>query len=120
MKRTYSVRKMIKTFKDFVMEDLDVFFTGMEFAEEHQLDDEPLLCIVIENKREDYQKNNLKDFRSATEKVFVDRRTVYVKTEDFFIPEIGAVISLDNENFDVIDAAEESGVVRIELSRNES
>lgn len=105
-----------KTFKDFMMKDLDVFFNDMEFAEEHELDGEVLLCVIVNSDTRDSGTGQ----SNATQEVFEYKKTVYVKKEDFFIPRVGSVLTLDGDEFYVEGTDNQQGVLRIVLSANES
>lgn len=112
---------MSKTFKDFVMEDLDVFFNVDELAEEHELGGKTLPLVIVDNQ----SNNAITGFPSAqmyaSQEVFKQFKTVYVKASDFHVPNIESTIILDGEEYYVEDAKEGSGgVIRMLLSLYES
>jgi len=109
-----------KTFKDYVNEDLNVFFNLKEFAEEHELEGETLPMIVIDHKLENNATNLPRDQIYASQEVFKRYKTVYVKTSDFYVPKVDSELILDGESFFVEEAGEEQGIIRILLSANES
>lgn len=108
-----------KTFKDFLVEDLDVFFNPEEFADNHELEGDEILCVVVDGNSQN-DSGYTKDHEYASQEVFKIFKTVYVKKEDFFVPRVGSVLTLDGEEFYVEEAGDKGGIVRILLSANES
>lgn len=109
-----------KTFKDFIAEDLDVFFDLDEMADEHELEGETIPLIVLDNQSNDKRTGMSRDQSYASQEVFKQYKTIYVKTADFYIPKVDSVIVLDRNEFYVEEAGEEQGVIRILVSANES
>lgn len=111
---------MNKTFKDFILEDLDVFFNLTEVADEHELEGERLTLVVVDS----LSNNDITGFPNtqmyASQEVYKQYKTVYVKTVDFHIPRIDSILTLDGEEYYVEDAKDERGIIRIVLSLNES
>lgn len=110
---------MNKTFKDFIMEDLNVFFNDNEMADKHELAGQSLDLIVVDNSSEDLSGLGRKQL-DATQDVFKVYKTVYVKSSDFYVPKINSELVLDGLIYDVEESGEEMGVIRIVLSANES
>lgn len=111
---------MIKTFKDFILEDLDVFFNDEEFGDEHELDGETLIAIAVDNSINNDSKGLSKEQHYASQEVYKKTKTVYVKSADFYIPKVDSTISLDGESYYVDEANEHNGIIKILLSANES
>lgn len=110
-----------KTFKDFVNEDLNVFFNLDEFAEEHELEGKLLTMIVVDIKSDNTSTTGIqRDQLYASQEVFKQYKTIYVKDSDFYIPKIDSVLDLDGEKYFVEEAGMEKGVIRILLSAHES
>lgn len=109
-----------KTFKDFIEEDLDVFFNLDEFATEYELDGEVVPVIIVENNLNNNSAGIAKEHYYASQEVYKSVKTVYVKTDDFYVPKVESEITLDNKGYYVEDATEEQGIIRIILSANES
>lgn len=109
-----------KTFKDFIDEDLDVFFDLDEFADEHELEGETLTLVVVDNKLDDSATGIARDHLYASQEVYKHYKTVYVKASDFFVPKVDSGLTLDGEEYYVEEAADEKGIIRILLSANES
>lgn len=110
---------MNKTFRDFILEDLDVFFNVSEMADQHELDGLTLNLIVVDNSLKDL--NGLgREQLDAMQEVYKVYKTVYVKNSDFFVPKIGTELVLDGQSYYVEESGEEMGVIRIVLSANES
>lgn len=111
---------MNKTFKDFILEDLDVFFNDEEMADEHELQGETLVIVVVDSQ----SNNDITGFPNvqmySSQEVYKQYKTVYVKASEFHIPRIDSIITLDGEEYYVEDANDEKGIIRIVLSLNES
>lgn len=102
------------------MEDLDVFFNVDEMADKHELDGQTLDLIVVDSQ----SNNDITGFSNiqmyASQEVYKQYKTVYVKASEFHIPRIDSTIILDGEEYYVEDAKDEKGIIRIVLSLNES
>lgn len=110
---------MNKTFKDFILEDLNVFFNDDEMADQHELDGQSLSLIVVDNSSKDL--NGLgREQLDASQEVYKVYKTVYVKSSDFYVPKIDSEIVLDGQSYYVEESGEEMGVIRVLLSANES
>ncbi|MEF7494351.1 hypothetical protein V4V34_07160 [Lysinibacillus sphaericus] len=110
---------MNKTFKDFILEDLDVFFNVDEMAAEHELEGQNLDLIVVDSSLEDL-KGFGRDQLNVAQEVFKIFKTVYVKSSDFYIPKVDSELVLDGESYYVEEAKDQNGVIKIVLSANES
>ena len=110
---------MNKTFKDFITEDLDVFFNVNEMADKHVLEDQTLDLVVVDSSLQDL-KGIGRDQLDATQEVYKVYKTVYAKSSDFYVPKIDSEIVLDGQSYYVEESGEEMGVIRILLSANES
>ncbi|WP_336634902.1 hypothetical protein [Lysinibacillus fusiformis] len=110
---------MNKTFKDFILEDLDVFFNVDEMAVEHELEGQNLDLIVVDSSLEDL-KGFGRDQLNVAQEVFKIFKTVYVKSSDFYIPKVDSELVLDGESYYVEEAKDQNGVIKIVLSANES
>lgn len=109
-----------KTFKDFLLEDLDVFFNVDELASEHELEGEKVTLVVVNNKAD----NNITGFSrgqlNGAQEVFKQYKSIYVKSADFYEPTIDSILILDGIEYYVEEASEGNGVIRIVLSLYES
>lgn len=110
---------MNKTFKDFILEDLDVFFNVDEMADKHELEGQDLDLIVVDSSLEDL-KGFGRDQLNVAQEVFKIFKTVYVKSSDFYIPKVDSELVLDGESYFVEEAKDQNGVIKIVLSTNES
>ncbi|ACA41240.1 hypothetical protein J2D69_15895 [Lysinibacillus sphaericus] len=110
---------MNKTFKDFITEDLDVFFNVDEMADKHELEGQELDLIVVDSSLEDL-KGFGRDQLNVAQEVFKIFKTVYVKSSDFYIPKVDSELVLDGESYYVEEAKDQNGVIKIVLSANES
>lgn len=114
------IKRMNKTFKDFLIEDLDVFFNPDEFAEEHELDGDTLLCVIVNNKSLSNRDGMLREQIYASQEVYQEIKTVYIKASLFYIPKVESLITLDGKEYYVEAASENKGIIRITLTANES
>lgn len=109
-----------KTFKDFIHEDLDVFFNLGEMAKEHELDGEihPIVVteVILNNSRTGIAKEQF----YVSQEVYNAVKTVYVRAEQFYLPEVGVELTLDGRKYFVEDSSDQKGVIKIVLSANES
>ncbi|MCG7435562.1 hypothetical protein [Lysinibacillus fusiformis] len=110
---------MNKTFKDFILEDLDVFFNVDEMADKHELEGQDLDLIVVDSSLEDL-KGFGRDQLNVAQEVFKIFKTVYVKSSDFYIPKVDSELILDGQSYYVEEAKDQNGVIKIVLSANES
>ena len=111
---------MNKTFKDFLMEDLDVFFNVDELACEHELEGETITLVVVNNKSDNNMTGFSREQLDGAQEVFKQYKTIYIKSADFYVPNIDSIITLDRIEYYVEEASEGNGVIRIVLSLNES
>ncbi|MER2089518.1 MAG: hypothetical protein ABS920_07260 [Sporosarcina sp.] len=109
-----------KTFKDFIHEDLDVFFNLDEMAEEHELDGETLPIVVTEINLNNNRPGIPREQLYVSQEVYAAVKTVYVRSTEFYLPEVGVELTLDGRNYFVEDASDQQGVIKIVLSANES
>lgn len=110
---------MNKTFKDFIMEDLNVFFNVDEMATQHELEGDILDLVVVDTTLEDLQGFG-RDQLNASQEVFKVFKTIYVKSSEFYVPKVDSCLTLDGSEFYVEEAGEELGIIRILVSANES
>lgn len=111
---------MSKTFKDFLEEDLDVFFNLDEMADIHELEGEQIPAIVVATLADDKLAGVPRDQLYAMQEVTKSYRTIYVKSSDFFMPKVDSVITLDREEYYVEETSDQAGVIKIIVTANES
>lgn len=109
-----------KTFKDFVQSDLDVFLNLDEFADMHNLDGVDVPLVIVESQSNDDVNGFPREQLYASQEVFKQLKTIYVKSADYFLPKVDSVITLDGDEYYVDDASESNGMIRIVVSANES
>lgn len=118
--QTVTTMQNKKTFKDFIAEDLDVFFNLDEMAEEHELDGESLAIVVTEVNLNNSRTGISRDQFHSSQEIYNSVKTVYVKSEEFYLPEVGVELTLDGRKYFVEDSSDQQGVIKIVLSANES
>lgn len=111
---------MNKTFKDFLVEDLDVFFNLDELASEHELDGEKVTLVLINNRSDNNMTGFSREQLYAAQEVFKQYKTIYVKSIDYHVPKIDTIVRLDGNEYYVEEASEGNGIIRIVMSLNES
>lgn len=109
-----------KTFKDFADEDLGVFFNLDEMASMHELDGEIMPLIIVATEADDKLNGIPREQIYASQEVFKAYKTIYVKHSDYLIPKVDSVITLDGEEYYVEETSDESGVIKIIATANES
>lgn len=106
-------------FKESLEKDLSsVFFNANEFAEKHELEGKELDLVVESNLGG--VKGYGKDQLSASQEVYSNFKTIYVKSPDFYVPKVDSTLELDGKEYYVEEASEEMGVIRIVISAYES
>ncbi len=104
----------MKTFKDYAQDfDLDTFINLDEFADDHLINGTLLKC-VIDNDIFD-ERSTLSGDRSGG--VFKDMISIFIKKEDIEKPLIDEMITVDDEDYRVVEVKENMRVYEIELTR---
>ena len=104
----------MKTFKDYAQDfDLDIFINLDEFADDHLINGNLLKC-VIDNDVFD-ERSTLSGDRSGG--VFKDMISIFIKKEDIEKPLIDEMITVDDEDYRVVEVKENMRMYEIELTR---
>ena len=104
----------MKTFKDYAQDfDLDTFINLDEFADDHLINGILLKC-VIDNDIFD-ERSTLSGDRSGG--VFKDMISIFIKKEDIEKPLIDEMITVDDEDYRVVEVKENMRMYEIELTR---
>ena len=104
----------MKTFKDYAQDfDLDTFINLDEFADDHLINGNLLKC-VIDNDIFD-ERSTLSGDRSGG--VFKDMISIFIKKEDIEKPLIDEMITVDDEDYRVVEVKENMRMYEIELTR---
>lgn len=104
----------MKIFKDYAQDfDLDTFINLDEFADDHLINDNLLKC-VIDNDIFD-ERSTLSGDRSGG--VFKDMISIFIKKEDIEKPLIDEMITVDDEDYRVVEVKENMRMYEIELTR---
>ena len=108
----------MSAFKDMLAEDLtNVFINADEFADEHEINGETILCVVQSPTEQEKFLQGL-DYRGF-EGVRGQTLVVHVKKELFGeVPAEGEVISLDGEPMLVDSCVDDMGLLSITLHFN--
>lgn len=110
---------MNKTFKDFVIQDVDkVFFNVREFANLHVWQGKEILMIV--NDEQNNKSTNLeKEHSLVTKDIFFADKTVRVQEGLIRKPKNGVRITLDERLYSVVHSNIDTGILTIKLRANE-
>ena len=105
------------TFKESLEQDLDTFLNMDEFAEEHELNGAPTLCVVQSpTDREIFLQS--RDY-AGYEGIYGKQTVVHVKKCDLpELPPEQQIFNLDGEIYIVGEVIEEMGMVTIVLQGN--
>lgn len=104
----------MKVFKDYAQDfDLDTFINLDEFADDHLINGKLLKC-VIDNDIFD-ERSTLSGDRSGG--VFKDMISIFIKKEDIEKPLIDEMITVDDEDYRVVEVKENMRMYEIELTR---
>lgn len=107
----------MKTFKDFLNEDLNVFFNLGEFAEMHNIDGEEMPAIVDSELTQILSNRKEERFDG----VYSAEIALFVKVEDMpEKPVYGQQMRVDDELYLVKESYVDEGVRKIILEANES
>ena len=105
------------TFKESLTQDLDIFLNMDEFAEEHELNGVPTLCVVQSpTDREIFLQN--RDY-AGYDGIYGKQTIVHVKKSDLpELPPEQQVFYLDGEIYKVAQVIDDMGMVSIVLESN--
>lgn len=107
----------MKTFKDYVNTDREIFINFNEFADNHLINGLEILCIIDEDINKERKLNKESQNFNG---VFTDTISLFIKEEGLKVqPAIGELMTIDQERYIVINIASNVGILEIELSRNE-
>lgn len=106
-------------FKAAIAADIKaVFINGLEFADEHDINGQAVLCVV---DRDVAQERNGPSYAEYAEGVYRSQIVVYVAADD--LPERpvrGELFRLDGDRYLVDEVAENMGVLEITIEANDS
>jgi len=108
----------MSTLKDHILHDIEAaFINTKEFAEEHILDDQTVVCIVQDvNIAEDLTVDKKGEYFPD---LFGDAKTINIsKNQLEEIPVYGQLIYLDGERYEVVSVADDMGLLTIVITGN--
>ena len=104
----------MKTFKDYAQDfDLDTFINLDEFADAHLINGNLLKCVIDDDIFD--ERSTLSGDRSGG--VFKDMISIFIKKEDIEKPLIDEMITVDDEDYRVVEVKENMRMYEIELTR---
>ena len=102
------------TLKDYIKDfDLDTFINMDEFADDHQINGETIKCVVDTDIFD--ERSTLSGDRSGG--VFKDTISIFIKMPDIEKPLIDEMMSVDKDDYRVVEVKENMGLYEIELSQ---
>ena len=102
------------TLKDYIKDfDLDTFINMEEFADNHVINGEAIKCVV---------DTDIFDERSTTAGdrsggVFKDTISIFIKMSDIAKPLIDEMMTVDEDDYRVVEVKENMGLYEIVLSQ---
>ena len=106
----------MKTFKDFIESDLDVFINPDEFGYNHNINGEDILCLVDEDFF-DERSTTKDDLRQGG--VYPKIKSIFIKKIDIEEPAIDEQLRLDAELYLVKGVNEAGSLFEIQVERME-
>lgn len=103
-------------FKQLIADDIhDVFLDASEFATEHDINGQQILCVIDEDISKQRGSRQAEDYDG----IYARQLTLFIAESDLgYRPEREQKISVDGEWYMVIDCAVSSGMLEIELGAN--
>jgi len=103
------------SFKECIQSDIfGVFLNENEFSAVHTVNGKKMTIQVDENELLERDKSKL--MGTQTSGLYKSRRLIYVARSEFGPrPAIGAMLTLDRQQYRVVDCNEEDGILAIEL-----
>lgn len=102
------------TLKDYIKDfDLDTFINMDEFADNHVINGKPIKCLVDTDLFD--ERSTQAGDRSGG--VFKDTISVFIKMSDIAKPLIDEMMTVDEDDYRVVEVKENMGMYEIELSQ---
>lgn len=105
-------------FKDFVQDDLTVFFNPDEFGEIHNIDGNDVLVVIDADTLREKVVNGASMYPTHSG-VMLSEFMMFVKVDDIQKPDVGQYITVDGDEYMVTDVTEAAGVYQITLGANQ-
>lgn len=103
-------------FKDYIKKDIKTFINFDEFADEYDIDNKKVKCILDEDIS---KERNINSQTRHFEGVFTKQASLFIKTEDIEKPSIGQQMHIDGFLYLITNISETEGIYEIELTRND-
>ena len=110
------------TFKEQIaLDNKNVFMNFDEFAEEHLINGDKMLCIVDNNEMIDREKRYQYKRSLYADGVYLKEVLIYVRAEDFGpLPAVGRMLYFDKKGYMISDAIDEDGIYSLCLEANKT
>lgn len=110
------------TFKEQIaLDNQNVFLNFDEFAEQHLINGEQMLCLVDGNELVDREKRYQYKRSLYADGVYIKELLIFVRAEDFgALPAMGRLVYFDNKGYRVTDAIDEDGIYSLCLEANKT
>lgn len=106
------------TFKEQLAADVGaVFLNPQEFGETHIVDDKEMVIVIDDYGSSEHQRQA----GQYLDGIYTKRRRVYVAAADFGpLPKQGSVLTVDDDEYTVMDAVAEGDIYVITAEANDS
>lgn len=103
-------------FKQLMANDIhDVFLDASEFATEHDINGQQILCVVDD----DISKQRSNRQRDSYDGIYQRELTIFVSESDLgYRPERDQKMTVDGEWYEVLNCAGSAGMLEIDLGAN--
>ncbi|MCY7485809.1 hypothetical protein [Paenibacillus alvei] len=109
----------MKSFNDYLADDLNVFVNPDEMGEKAIVDGKELCVTITHNSNDEKKRLISRGYDIEPQGVYNVMMTMYVRLSDLgFIPVKGALMTINEKEYTVIGAGEEKGLVTVRLERN--
>lgn len=106
-------------FKDIIKNDIkSVFLNPCEFADEHEINGEKIICVVDDDVIADETKLKFGTSpQTGSQTLYNGLVAVYISTSDFGKPKPQSTLTLDNRRYTVISVSEQDGIYKFVMQR---
>lgn len=106
----------MKSFKELLKSDLEIFFNLDEFAETHRVEGKEIPCILTTDSVGSTSLTADKDLQAVG--LTSSSVTLYLKKSDgFFKHSAGKILNVDGKEMKILKVAEETDVLILNLSQ---
>lgn len=109
----------MKSFNDFLNEDLFIFVNPAEMGENAIVDGKELCVTITHNSNDEKKRLISRGYDIDPQGVYNVMMTMYVRLTDLgYVPVKGDTMIVNKKEYTIIGAGEEKGLVTVRLERN--